>query len=979
MNKARWPGLQRFWQARRADAAAITVILLFFALFFWPAVFDGKLLIAGDSLVYSYPLRTVAWNEIRRGALPLWTPLLMSGYPLLSMSHLGLGYPLTWGYLFLPGPWAEQVYVLVPFLLAPAFTYAYAREINRSRMGSLLAGFAYGYGGLMASALANNGMLTNAQMWLPLMLIWIERARTQPFTMCLLWAGGAYTMSVLTGVGQGFVYVGMLAFAYAAFTGATYGLWGNAETDRALKKRLDWRRWKPLFVAVGAAMMAAGIAAFQILETLRAARRSVRSRLSYEAFSEGSFPLSMAGGELVAPLFYQTDVTTYAPPLALCLAIIGVAVALGRRWSGAKQTDGRVLFWSATAVIAWLLILGSNTPLYRLIYYVPVLNRFRVPSRHTFEWTFAVGILAAYGWDTIRTICLRRSSSRQLPVSREAVVGVILLTLCIVVGGSWWWAAEGKLSPSGAIVYTGLSRSSYVLYKVLFTLLVVAAVRQGWRVGARGWRVAMLTAVITVACFVEPFILISRWWFPSTEFSGRSTAVSSATRFLQRYPPEHNRVYTRVDFFSETFTVSPRLDAHNLTALHGLHNLAGYEPLFLERYSRALSNVNLDAVNPRPGFAPNYPLFESQSHVLDLLNTTFVVTYANFATAPDPLIMKDGVGFAGANLSVGVQPGQTGLLNGALAEGDTLALVSSLANSGNEIDGSPVAKLRIFTVDDRVIERELRAGVDTAEWAHERADVRATARHSLAPVFESRTGDAESSFQSHSYWTRISLGEQLRVDRVEISNLSPSASLAIWKATLYDSTGKQSTPLPPFRFDHKRWQIVYDKDDVLILRNERALPRAWLVAEAEAVDGEEALKRIRGESQHGFDPRRTALLEVPLSELPTLPGGMISAAAAAQVVEYEANRLVIETTAETPAVLVVSEMNYPGWMASVDGKTTPIHGTNFVLRGVAVPAGRHRVEMRYTAPAARNGALISVFTLFVTGGVAIYARRTSTR
>ena len=40
---------------------------------------------------------------IRHGQLPLWTPLLLSGYPLLSMAQVGLGYPGTWGYLFLPG------------------------------------------------------------------------------------------------------------------------------------------------------------------------------------------------------------------------------------------------------------------------------------------------------------------------------------------------------------------------------------------------------------------------------------------------------------------------------------------------------------------------------------------------------------------------------------------------------------------------------------------------------------------------------------------------------------------------------------------------------------------------------------------------------------------------------------------------------------------------------------------------------------
>ncbi|MBA3439655.1 MAG: YfhO family protein, partial [Pyrinomonadaceae bacterium] len=108
-----------------------------------------------------------------------------------------------------------------------------------------------------------------------------------------------------------------------------------------------------------------------------------------------------------------------------------------------------------------------------------------------------------------------------------------------------------------------------------------------------------------------------------------------------------------------------------------------------------------------------------------------------------------------------------------------------------------------------------------------------------------------------------------------------------------------------------------------------------------------------------------------------LPGGMISPGATARFIEYAANNLVIETEAATAAVLVVSEMNYPGWRATVDGAPTPIHATNYLLRGVVIPAGRHRIEMRYTAPAARDGAVISVLTLLVIGGIALHARRTA--
>src|SRR5690349_18670760 len=116
----------------RAESFYWLLIPVFFILFFWPATLAGLFFVGGDALVYSYPLRTAMWEMIRHGQLPLWTPTLLSGYPLLSMAQLGLGYPLTWFYLVLPGYAAEQIYVLAPFLLAPIFTYAYTRQIGRS-------------------------------------------------------------------------------------------------------------------------------------------------------------------------------------------------------------------------------------------------------------------------------------------------------------------------------------------------------------------------------------------------------------------------------------------------------------------------------------------------------------------------------------------------------------------------------------------------------------------------------------------------------------------------------------------------------------------------------------------------------------------------------------------------------------------------------------------------------------------------------
>lgn len=964
MKRDRW---RELWRARREDCAALSGIVAFFILFFHPVFFGGKFFVINDAFVYSYPLRMAAWDAIRHGAWPLWTPQLMSGYPLLSMAQVGVGYPLTWGYLFLPGHWAEQIYILAPYLLTPAFIYAYTREVGRSRLASLLAGLTFGYGGLMVSAVANNGLLPNALMWLPLVLIALERARRRPFIPCLLGATSAYGMSVLSGVGQGFVYVGAVFIIYASFLVLAANSLSRDESGEAQGWK-EWRRFRPLAVAVGAALLSAGLAAFQILETMRAARRSLRSVLSYEIFTEGSYSFLLTLKTFLTPLHYIIHATAYVSPLSAVFAILSVVFALRSR-----RRDARIFFWLGAAIVSWVLMMGANTPLYRLLYHVPLINSFRVPPRHAFEWSFAVALLSAYGWDAASPFFSRAGSTLARWPWARIIAGLLLLALGVIV--FVMWRAGANQFPAvwdESSHYPKFPESRYLLWKTLLALLTFAAVWLGWKINAPRWRAALLACAVALACFAEPSVLASRWWWPALKTAERFTIASPATKFLQDYQPEAYRVYTRTALWAEELPAQPRVDSANLTMLHGLRNTAGYEPLILERYSRALGNVSMDAARPRAGFNPDNTIFEPRSHVLDLLNTAFVVSYTDFSTEPTEPLEKEGVRFHATDLAQEVKPGETVQVQGAARECDTLAVVSTLANSSAEADGTTVAKLRLITTDGRVIERELRAGVDTAEWAHDRPDVLSTIRHKIAPVFDSSPGDERNSFLSHRYWTRIPLGERVRVERIDITAVSPHTVLGLWKMTLYDSATHLSMPLP--HYDLNRWEPVYEKDGIEIVRNKRALPRVWLVAEAEAVGDEEALRRIRGEGEQSFDPQRTALLEVSSAELPRLPGGAVSTDSSARLVIAEANRLVIETNSQTPTVLVTSEVNYPGWAATVDGQSAQLHTADYLLRAVAVPAGAHHVEMRYRAPAARAGAVISILSLLLIGGLAVYYR-----
>ncbi|HEY9282462.1 MAG TPA: YfhO family protein, partial [Pyrinomonadaceae bacterium] len=862
----------------------------------------------------------------------------------------------------------------------------------------------------------------------------VRRARSA-FALCLAGGGAAYSMSVLNGHAQTFVYAGLLLAAYGLFLSlfppapdVSGGPDASADSAAAPLRDADddsprrakaatprhgdavtprgARRWRPLAVALGSLLVGAGLGAFQLFETARAARLSTRTALTYETFGEGSFRFSEAVRATLAPLHALADVTPYVAPLALLLAAVACVAA-----ARPKETrDARVIFWAGVAVVAWLLMLGANTPLHGAVFRLPALNRFRVPSRHAFEWTFALSVLAAYGWDRLDAFFARRRAlaetngaetkrartrvSLDNRATRNRAAFVVLLAAASAAGVFFWRAAN--LPPAlGSRLDTGLGEGAYLGWKLAFTALLFAALGFAWRLRETRRRAFALAACVALGCFVEPNAFVWRKWGRLTLDAERFAARSPVTSLLlEDHRPEDGRVYTRVDLFVEEFTTRPRLEGPNLTALHGLHNVAGVEPLIPERYSLALGGVGPDSVNVRAGFPDNRAVLSERSRALDLLNTTHLVSFAGLRKSPDPPTPRDGVNFAPTDLAVTLAPGERAELSAAGSTADALAVVSSLANSVEEEQGTEVARIVLHAADGAAAEAALRAGADTSEWAHERTDVRAAVKHSLATVFDSAPGDGANSFRSHRYLARLSFGAPRRVARVEIVNTSRRASLALSKASLIDSAGGNSVPL--YASPGRNWEAVYERDDALVLRNLRALPRAWLVARAEAVDGEEALKLIRGDAgARAFDPRRTVLLEGAAGELPVLaraddesrrtvesrPGaGAVNEGAAnesssdamisngsARVVAYEPAALAIETESARPAVLVVSENFYPGWEATVDGERAPIMRADYLLRAVAVPAGRHRVEMRYRPAAARRGALVSSLTLLALG------------
>ncbi len=142
-----------------------------------------------------------------------------------------------------------------------------------------------------------------------------------------------------------------------------------------------------------------------------------------------------------------------------------------------------------------------------------------------------------------------------------------------------------------------------------------------------------------------------------------------------------------------------------------------------------------------------------------------------------------------------------------------------------------------------------------------------------------------------------------------------------------------------------------------LYENEDALPRAYLAYRTQHTAGVANLERLLGK---GFDGRRLSIVE---GEAPSLKGPPEITPVGRGGERPEMRDFDVSTP--RAAILVVTDTWYPGWRAWVDGAESPVFRVNGLFKGVAVPAGAKRVEMRFDPWTFRVGAVISTVAVGV--------------
>lgn len=345
-----------------------------------------------DILHNEYPLKLFMSQSLKNYELPLWNPLIGTGFPLDGYPS-GLFNPINLLIFYLlPMPAAYNISLAVIFLTAALGTYLYARSLKLSRESALLATITFGFSGVFVTHLVHFSVIQTLSFF-PFELYLAELAYQKRKPSLAILIAIPIALQLLTGFFQVALYSIIFLILYVFF---------KTVTDRKFSKKTV------VFIFTGITLGFL-IGAIQITPSWQFVQESNRkegvSQIQLESFPypfkhlitfiwpyllgdprNGTYPVySRSWG-----LFWEN--TGYIGLLPLILALFaGYYLA---------KKDRRVLFFSVMALITFLLMLGKNSPIYFLYNFLP-LSLFRVPARWIIFLTFSLSLLSAFGFEYI--------------------------------------------------------------------------------------------------------------------------------------------------------------------------------------------------------------------------------------------------------------------------------------------------------------------------------------------------------------------------------------------------------------------------------------------------------------------------------------------------------------------------------------------------------------------------------------------------
>lgn len=892
----------------------ILIILFFLILpwfFFNDSIKIGSVIFGnGDPNYTIIPFWDLIKSSFKNGEFPFWNSFTFSGSPFFANPQSYILYPFTLLFIsILPLTVAYNLSILIHYSLAGIFVYFFLDQYKLDKFASFLGGLVFMFSGVMITHKGHAGMLFTI-VWIPLILFFLDKFRKSRRYEYILVSSIFYSISFFGGNPQMFFYGSMVIFLFILY----YSFIN-------IKKQFFF------LLSLSAFIISFLIILVQLFPIYEFTQQSIRSSLDY-----GSFTFLSYSKKLVPTLFFPfiygagPSGVNFFGSLSFIetISYFGL-VTIPFLIFGFFSKNKSKYFWIFLLIFSFILVLGMNTPFYKLMYRVPIYNLFRIPTRNWFEFGLSFSIISAFGFDyfirnfnrkikTITIIILVISSFFLIGLlSANTILKKIRLSSIIDNQGSI------NLHMDSLLETTRFGNFAVLIPILLISLLVILMTLSLFR------RNKIIYIFILILVFFD-----LRFFGNYIEGSSDASYVYKNLKEIKEFDflkseEELIRLYPVVYWGPDGCTIYPNRNIH-----YDISLFSGYDPLIIGSYNYITGIVNMDKKEHAERLLLN-------NNIISLLNTKYILYFK-----PD---VKNS--FVDSITKVFYEINAEILTNNDLKNLDIDLKGSFIDDKNNLIVGGKEKKLKCFkTTVELESNKNYLISFKIKKYASSNDDQKID-NNIFVDFYGQNYDHPEQEFIINP--TEINDDYQT-IRKTIFSNEIPYNEEINFRIFTYSQGQVEIRDLNIYEVDifkYDNYEIIYDEGPI-ILENIRVLPRFYFVNEIRIANNLEEIGHILWEDNiilksQRFDPSCTALVET--SDF--IPRTFNNENTQINIINYSNNRVVLETDSQFQEFLVFSDTFYPGWKAFIDGQETRIYKTNGIVKGVLIPPGMHEVEFRF--------------------------------
>ena len=958
---------------------------------------ENKTTVFGVTADYSdigvWPNVKLATDLILNGTIPLWNSHAGIGAPLAAESTFHIFSPYNLGFFLPPSLW--DIPILIGVWLAGFFTFLFLRSLNLKFVPAITGGVFFMLSGSITWYLTNPNFLV--VIITPLILYSLEKIiqNRDPKFICLI--SISFLLTILAGhletIVLQFLFVGIYFF-YRIIIKGNY------------KRRIDKQKLIIIFFCVLGFIGGLGLSAFYIFPVYELIDNNILEHepgtglTHYPSINVITSFIPYTLGQIhaywIASASGIIGFWGYVGIFALFFSIVGVYLSL-------KNHEDKIhrytpLFFMCISVFFIMKTIGI--PVVNWIGFIPILDLLLFTNYSGLIMSFSFAVSAAFGINLLTKIQVDKKILSFIFIFSITLLLVLLIPLYSYLGPNadfpeYVNADDVKnyvgfqilqailFAITALIIAIGITKNKSIIiiiiplvllelslyiplglhpiflaYKfiilfvgiIVLTILVLKPSRLTWNTNDKSIKISVLFGILIII-FLS-VVLISE--FSSFGMMKKTDAFEDnpVTDFLKTNMENHR-------MFSFGYSMQP-----NYPSAYGINSIGVISPFTIDSFANFVQNfLDKDADNGRLGFPPwtfSYGPMESiekfydNKKYFDFLGVKYIIT--------------DGYNFD--SITVGI-PGNT----------REISKIQDMESSISQSFVSPVNTITSLGVSMSAFQLEendtIILSLDSVPY-----DKKYHRESVLTQIINQKYNQFNLEPQIENVLNKeliLSLQyPQVNNDKFAVVHTIAKDQIGFdyveneLQGTFYENNIPIDTKQMVFSIlsDSNEHNIVYQFEDIYIHENYDVYPRAFLVNNFKTVEKDTAQEYLL--KNPDFNLRQNVILEEKLSNesINKLKLSNDNEINNVNIISYETNNVLIETSNFDASILILTDVYYPGWKAFIDGTETKIYRADGLVKAIFVPEGEHTIEFVYLPESYNTGITISLITAFIL--VAIY-------